>query len=277
MLSIVVPVYNVAATLERCVESIVSQSFTDWEMILVDDGSPDDSGILADRLAAADARIRVVHKSNGGLSDARNRGVAEARGEWITFVDSDDLVAPDTYAPLIDILQAHPEVDVLEFPVGHYDADGQLVKTNGFPLRVWTDVCIYWHTTHGWDHCYVWNKIFRRHLFETHRFPVGRVFEDVWVWPELLTACTTVMTADCGQYHYIRNVCGISSTASPRQVLQLFTAQVRSAWLMHTWPWSTNGRWLYRSMLCRLCDAMSFTLQIVKKCLFSRHIGAVDS
>lgn len=274
MLTIVVPVYNVAATLERCVKSIVSQSFTDWEMILVDDGSPDGSGALADRLAEGDARIRVVHKVNGGLSDARNRGIEEARGEWITFVDSDDLVAPDTYAPLMQRLAAHPEVDVLEYPVGHYDSEGHLTATIGFPQRLWNDARTYWHATHGWDHCYAWNKIFRRHLFDVHRFPVGRVFEDVWCWPEVLQSTTVIMTADCGQYHYIRNASGITATASPRQVLQLFTAQVRAAWLMRTLPWSPDGRWLYRSMLCRLCDAACFTFRMVKKCLCLRHKSA---
>lgn len=276
MLTIVVPVYNVVATLERCVESIVSQSFTDWEMILVDDGSPDESGALADRLAATDDRIRVVHKHNGGLSDARNRGIEEARGEYITFVDSDDLVAPDTYAPLMAILQVHPEVDVLEYPVGHYDHAGHLTAMVSFPERRWDDVRTYWHSLQAWDHTYACNKVYRRCLFDAHRFPVGRVFEDAWLWPEMLQEHPVVMTTERGQYQYIHNDQGISSTASPRQVLQLFTAQLRAAWLMRTLPWSPNGWWLYRSMLCRLVDALRFAVQNVKNCLCLRSTSAAN-
>ena len=88
-LSIIIPVYRTQDTLERCLESILQQSFTDYEMILVDDGSDDGSPQLCDEYARKDARIRVIHKENGGLSDARNAGIRKARGEYITFVDSD--------------------------------------------------------------------------------------------------------------------------------------------------------------------------------------------
>ena len=96
-LSIIVPVYQVADTLRRCVDSIVSQTFTDWELILVDDGSPDNCGIICDEYTEKDCRIKVIHKENGGLSDARNAGLKMAQGEFVTFVDSDDYIRQDTY------------------------------------------------------------------------------------------------------------------------------------------------------------------------------------
>lgn len=95
-LSIIIPVYRTQDTLERCLESILQQSFTDYEMILVDDGSDDGCPQLCDEYARKDARIRVIHKANGGLSDARNAGIRKARGEYITFVDSDDEMVDNT-------------------------------------------------------------------------------------------------------------------------------------------------------------------------------------
>ena len=101
-LSVVIPVYRVESTLDRCVESVLRQHVDDMEVILVDDGSPDRCPQLCDEWARRDSRIRVVHKPNGGLSDARNAGIDIATGDYIAFVDSDDWIADDTYAPLLE-------------------------------------------------------------------------------------------------------------------------------------------------------------------------------
>lgn len=95
-LSIIIPVYRTQDTLFRCLESILCQSFTDYEMILVDDGSPDECPRLCDEYAARNKNILVIHKENGGLSDARNRGIKQAQGDYITFVDSDDTIVDNT-------------------------------------------------------------------------------------------------------------------------------------------------------------------------------------
>lgn len=106
IISIIVPVYNVEVYLRQCLDSILSQTFTAWELILVDDGSPDGSGAICDEYAAKDSRVRVFHISNGGVSNARNVGMDAAKGDWITFIDSDDWVAPDfiekLYAPIVN-------------------------------------------------------------------------------------------------------------------------------------------------------------------------------
>lgn len=96
-ISIIVPVYNVEKYLEKCVRSILAQTFTDFELILVDDGSPDSSGAMCDQFAEQDQRVKVIHKENGGLSDARNAGIEIATGEYLGFVDSDDYIADDMY------------------------------------------------------------------------------------------------------------------------------------------------------------------------------------
>lgn len=97
-ISVIVPVYNVEKYLPRCIDSILSQSFTNFELILVDDGSPDNSGRICDKYAAKDSRIRVIHKKNGGASSARNVGIKNAKGEWITFIDADDYIEQGFFA-----------------------------------------------------------------------------------------------------------------------------------------------------------------------------------
>ena len=114
-LSVVIPVYNVAQTLRKCVESVLQQGVDNMEIILVDDGSPDECPKICDELAIADQRIIVVHKSNGGLSDARNAGIETAKGDYLTFVDSDDEIEKGTLSPLLNILETHRDVDIIEY------------------------------------------------------------------------------------------------------------------------------------------------------------------
>ena len=104
-LSVIVPIYNVEAYLRRCVDSILAQTFTDYELILVDDGSPDNCGEICEEYAGTDDRIRVIHKENGGLSDARNAGLDVATGAYVGFVDSDDYIHPNMYQRLIDLME----------------------------------------------------------------------------------------------------------------------------------------------------------------------------
>ena len=107
MISVIVPIYNVEPYLRRCVDSLLGQTYADFEVILVDDGSPDNCGAICDMYEARDDRVRVIHKPNGGLSDARNAGLEIARGEYIAFVDSDDWVTPDYLERMLEAMQ-HP-------------------------------------------------------------------------------------------------------------------------------------------------------------------------
>ena len=104
-ISIIVPIYNVEQYLKRCVDSILAQTFKDFELILVDDGSPDSCPFICDEYARIDSRIKVIHKANGGLSDARNAGLEMAMGNYIAFVDSDDWIASDTYEYLYELIK----------------------------------------------------------------------------------------------------------------------------------------------------------------------------
>ena len=120
--SVIVPIYKVEAYLPRCVDSILAQSFPDFEVILVDDGSPDRCGELCDRYGARDRRVRVIHKENGGLVSARQAGMSVASGDYIVHVDGDDWVAPDLWERAHRAIQTH-DPDVVSFPAVSMDGD----------------------------------------------------------------------------------------------------------------------------------------------------------
>lgn len=208
-LSVIVPVFNSADTLERCVSSILSQQVDGLELILVDDGSTDGSPALCDRLSGADDRVRVIHRANGGLSSARNTGIDAATGTWIAFADSDDELAPDTLSANLEL--ATDDVDLVEFPVSvHYGAPNcyQL----DFELRTVSGDYVFrhWIKSGGYNHCYAWNKIYRTTLFEGIRFPEGENFEDAAVCPSIIRKCRAVTYSDRGRYLYYSSGGGIT-------------------------------------------------------------------
>lgn len=222
-LSVIIPVYKAEQTLNHCVESVLAQKGVDMQVVLVDDGSPDRCPQLCDEWAARDGRIEVVHKQNGGLSDARNAGLEVAEGELITFVDSDDFIARDTYSEVIG--QMRPDTDIIEYPIHcHYGAERQsLLK---FEPKVYTSNNDYWFRGKAYTHSYMCNKIFRRTVFDGVRFPVGRVFEDAATLPLLLGGARKVQTTHSGLYLYCDNNTGITATARGEDLRQLLMAHL---------------------------------------------------
>ena len=225
-LSIIIPVYRVEATLNRCVESVLNQNLDDFEVILVDDGSPDNCPQMCDDWAGKNANIRVIHKSNGGLSDARNAGVEKAQGDYITFVDSDDYIAAGTYQPLLETLARKTDLDIIEFPVyEHFGSKKQHLLD--FPAeKEYTDMDDYWYRAQAYKHTYACNKIYRRELFDDVRFPVGIAFEDANTLPLLLKKARKVMTANIGLYYYCYNPSGITATADGEALSKLLQAHL---------------------------------------------------
>lgn len=224
-LSIVIPVYRVESTLDRCVNSVVSQDIHDFEVILVDDGSPDACPRMCDEWAARSKRVTVVHQQNGGLSAARNAGIRRAQGEFITFVDSDDFVEDGTYRKLMALTD---EADIVEFPVWlFFGTPRQRLLT--FHRQHFSDADDYWLQTKAYQHTYAWNKIYRRCLFRDVSFPEGKVFEDVYTLPRLLKQKPRVMTTDAGAYYYCYNPEGITATAKGEQLRMLLEAHLTAA------------------------------------------------
>ena len=225
VLSVIVPVYKVEETLNRCVESILRQGYPRLEVILIDDGSPDRCPQICDEWAQKDDRITVIHQPNGGLSNARNTGIAKAKGDFITFVDSDDMLADDTYRRLIPFIYASP-FDILEFGV-KTDVGTSRENTLQFEKKNYNTFEAYWFSTEAYRHCYVWNKIFRRRLFEHIRFPEGKVFEDVYIMPLLGSKADTICTTPEGTYLYHANPHGISSQTTSTHIDDHLQAHMR--------------------------------------------------
>jgi glycosyltransferase involved in cell wall biosynthesis len=225
-LSIIIPVYNVEDTLLRCVESIEKQDYSDYEIILVDDGSLDRSGSICDDLSEKNTSIKTIHKANGGLSDARNAGIDACSGEYITFIDSDDFIAEGTLTDVMNIIADNPNYDMLEYSaIIHYGSD------KVYPLKLksktYNSLYDYWFDGNAYDHTYAWNKIFRKNLFNDVRFPVGKVFEDVYTLPLLLKNITTIATTEKGLYYYTLNLKGITVTAGGKELNDLLQAHLQ--------------------------------------------------
>lgn len=223
-LSVIVPIYKVEDSLDRCVSSIVAQNCPATEIILVDDGSPDSCPDICDQWERRNASIRVIHKANGGLSDARNAGIQVAKGDYITFVDSDDYLSPDTYTPLMEMLESMPEADMLEYSISIDNESHSLPLT--MPDNTHNGFKAYWLDSKAYQHSYAWNKIFRKELFGNVMFPVGRVFEDIHTLPQLLSHSHKIITTSRGCYHYCINSSGITTNAKGQQWTMLLDSHV---------------------------------------------------
>lgn len=232
-LSIIIPVFKVPSTLRSCVDSVLSGCDIPVEVILVDDGSPDECPAICDEIAVSDSRVKVIHQSNQGLSAARNVGIDASTGELLTFVDSDDLVEPGQWSRLTEVFGQHERCDIVEYPVVVHQDDRHREYRLVFGGRFYADAGHYWSEERAYTHAYACNKIFRRHLFDKVRFPVGRVFEDVATIPSLLCAARGIATVGFGCYFYRANAEGITATASGKELSMLLEHHLR--WF-EMWP-----------------------------------------
>ena len=207
LVSIIIPVYNVERYLKKCIDSVINQTYANLEIILVDDGSPDGCGDICDDYAKKDKRIRVIHKVNGGLSDARNAGIDAATGDYIAFVDSDDYVASD-YAELLykACIEANADISCCSY----YRVYGQkkikapkpstiIGLTNIEALR---DIFL----ANSLCEVMTWNKLYRRSLFTDNdiRFPVGKVHEDNYTTYKLFYFANKVQFIGTPRYFYLQ-------------------------------------------------------------------------
>lgn len=203
-LSIIVPVYKVEAYLKACIDSILAQTFRDFELLLVDDGSPDGCPALCDQAAEKDPRVRVIHQKNGGLSAARNAGLDIARGQWIGFVDSDDYIAPEMYEQLYRrVQQDHTKLALCEY---------QLVTEAGAPMpsrsAITEDTVLNREEAmariDGGHFTVAWNRLYHRSLFDELRFPVGKVHEDEYIVHQVYWQCERISVIAQPLYFYVQ-------------------------------------------------------------------------
>lgn len=256
-ISVIVPVYKVEQFLARCVDSILSQSFTDFELILVDDGSPDRCGAICDDYARLDNRIHVIHQPNGGLSAARNTGLdwlyeGNSQSQWIAFVDSDDWIHPDY---LRCLHTAATENNCRIAVCGFFRTSGEpfpeAFEAKSLCLSSEDYYCGEWKFQSST--AVAWNKLYHRSLLETLRYPQGKLHEDEFTTYQAVYAAEKVAVWDLPLYAYYQNPQGIMlSKWNPRRlhIVEAFEQQIRDA--------RKNG-W---DGLC--CKA-------VKNCVFSIH------
>lgn len=227
-LSIIIPAYQAEATLKRCLDSVLSQSFRDIQVILVDDASTDGTHALMESYCALDHRVQMLTlQKNEGLSQARNHGLRKAHGEYVTFIDSDDALSKDTLQPLIEIFNVHPDYDFIEYPV--YEHYGNIRKQHllQFPRREYRRIEDYWLEGHAYLHTYACNKIYRTELFNGLVFPKDEKFEDVAMLPRLLGRCRLWATTNVGLYLYYDNPNGITANANGKALRQLLDNHLR--------------------------------------------------
>lgn len=209
LVSIIVPVYNVEAYVEKCIKSLINQSYKNLEILLIDDGSSDKSGIICEQYQKKDSRIKVFHKINGGLSDARNYGLLYASGEYILFVDSDDWIELDSVKKLMEYAQK-VNADIVCYGINDYVNKNIEAKRGVAECQVISGKeALYLLVEKGDDIGIVaWNKLYKRNLFENVQFEKGRINEDVFFTPKVINFAKKVGMINYYGYNYVMNRSG---------------------------------------------------------------------
>lgn len=205
MISVIIPVYNVAPYLNQCIDSVLSQTYTDYEIILVDDGSTDGSEIICD--SYVNQRIRVFHTDNHGLSTARNFGIKQAHGTFIYFLDSDDWIDSDVLEKCISSIGSADVLCCCNFSTSISGVEALEALING---KISTST---------------WNKLFRKDCFSTIQFPDGHVMEDVATTYKILHQSQLVIFADIQGHHYRQREGSITHVHNPENLIDLWLAQ----------------------------------------------------
>lgn len=222
-ISVIVPVYNVEAYLDRCINSILHQTFYEFELILVDDGSTDNSGVMCDELAKKDSRIIVLHKVNGGLSDARNKGIEVASGEYITFIDSDDWISKDYLSKLYDnLLKYDADISCCNFHKTKCYIEKAVVKNRKIFTLIAEDKYRYFLEN---ETVSATAKLFKKNIFENIEFPKGKLYEDVATIFSVFIKSKKIVFDNAEMYFYFQN-----SNSITKRKFSIKTLDFLDAW-----------------------------------------------
>lgn len=207
-ISVIIPVYNVEKYLDKCIMSVINQSYKNLEIIIVDDWSTDNSRVLCDKYAKIDNRIKVFHKKNGGLSDARNFGLKHATGEFIAFLDSDDWVDKDLYKILYDnIFKYKCDISVCKYKKV-YNEDEKVDENNNIELLDNISALKKLHNVCDENRVQMivaWNKLYKRELLNSEEFPIGKIHEDEFLTPQLLYKANKIVFSHRELIYYRQN------------------------------------------------------------------------
>lgn len=224
--SVIVPIYNVEKYLNRCVDSILNQTFSDFELILVDDGSPDNCGKICDDYAKKDNRIHVIHQQNGGLSAARNAGIdwafANSDSEWIAFVDSDDWIHPR----YLEFLYKAVKNDKTKISICNYVRESHHLENYHdvmFTSKIMQGMELF-ESKFNIQATVAWNKLYKKELFSDISFPNGRLHEDEFTTYKFLYLAGEISWIDKPLYYYYQNVEGIIHSKWSERRLDVYDA-----------------------------------------------------
>ncbi len=221
LISIIVPIYNVEEYLEKCVDSILNQTYKNLEIILVNDGSSDDSINICNRYEKEDSRVKVIHKQNGGMSDARNTGMKIASGKYIGFVDSDDYIKEDMIENLYNLLQKNnADISICAYELLDKNKTPS-VKLNGevYSFNNIDAIQELLKSKFITSHC--WNKLYKKQLWENVQFPIGRKFEDMAVMHLVFEKAEKIVYKNEIEYYYIKRSNSIMKSISDKLVNDL--------------------------------------------------------
>lgn len=231
MTSVIVPVYNVEPYLRECIDSVLSQTYRDFELILVDDGSPDNCGAICDEYAAKDDRIRVIHQEQSGVSVARNAGLDAARGEYIAFVDSDDWIFPNYLSYLMRAIEENQaDISVVGFQrFADEPPSADSIAYSVKNIKTGIESCFMLYTDEGVVYTIPCGKIYRAALFTDIRYPIGRIHEDEATTYKLLYKARKVVALDATLYCYRVNpesIMGVKFSLKRYQAIDAFMERI---------------------------------------------------
>ncbi|SCY73125.1 glycosyltransferase [Butyrivibrio sp. INlla14] len=249
LISVIVPIYNIESYVDKCIRSIINQTYLNLQIILVDDGSTDKSGIICDSYAELDNRIQVIHKANGGLSDARNYGMDVASGDYVAFVDGDDHIHPQMY----EIMHNHiivDDADVVTCWFEQFDEEkfGGPIEKDSISVEVLSGAEAIIDIER--PHVVAWNKLYKRSILKDIKYPVGKLHEDEFVVHKIFHKCKRIAVLDVPLYFYSIRQGSIVSEMTERRIddsLEAFSDRVRYA---------IEQKWteVVPAVLARYCD-----------------------
>ena len=236
MISIVIPVYNVEKYLKDCMESVLAQTCTDFEVILVDDGSTDDCPGICDAYAAQDTRVQAIHKANGGLSDARNAGTEKAAGEWILYLDSDDYLEKNALETLAKLQQEYQSDIVIANYSYLYDDHEETAETQYRMTTEFDNPSAMEALITGKIQNFAWGKLIRTDIAKKHAFPKGKIFEDHYWTHEVFAEADAVVFSPVPLIHYRQRNNSISYTINLERLDILDGWSIRMEFLERNYP-----------------------------------------
>ena len=200
-ISVIVPIYNVCEYLDRVITSLIDSTYKNLEIILIDDGSTDDSGKICDKYKSIDKRIKVIHKKNEGVSVARNVGLKEATGDFIGFVDSDDLISKDMFKILFEnIIKTNSDISICNYITFKDNLPKYTISNN---VQVFNKIdSLKELISDGKITNFLWNKLFKKELFNDIDFPRGKIYEDMYILPKVFEKIERICYTDSKLYGY---------------------------------------------------------------------------